>query len=229
MSNFWSLWWSSIAVSFQNLWTGLGNVLPLIIAAFITFIVGWIVAALIGKLVTRLVQALRVDSALRGTEVERVINRAGFTLDIARLLGGLVEWFIIVVAFVASFDILGLTAVNQFLLSVLSYLPSVIVAVVILVIAAVVGEVMQKIVRGSAAAAGMKASVLAGSVTKWAIWIFAILSALLQLQIATPFLETLFTGIVVALALAFGLAFGLGGQQAAAEIISKVRRDVETK
>ncbi len=208
---------------------GLGGILPRIIAALVVFIIGWIIAALIGKLVLKLIQAIKIDNALRGTEVERIVNRAGFTLDIARLIGGLVEWFIIVVAFVAAFDILGLVAVNQFLLSVLAYIPSIIVAVVILVIAAVVGEVLQKVVRGSAAAAGMKASTLAGSVTKWAIWIFAILSALLQLQIATPFLETLFTGIVVALSLAFGLAFGLGGQQAAAEVISKVRKEIDTK
>ena len=224
-----SLWRDSIVVSFQDLWFGLGGILPKIIAAFVVFVIGWIIAALIGKLVTKIIQALKIDNALSATEVERVINRAGFTLNIARFLGGLVEWFIIVVAFVAAFDILGLFAVNQFLLSVLAYIPNIIVAVVILVIAAVVGEVMQKIVRGSAAAAGMKGATLAGSVTKWAIWIFAILSALLQLQIATPFLETLFTGVVVALALAFGLSFGLGGQQAASEVISKVRREVDTK
>jgi hypothetical protein len=211
------------------LWFGLASVLPKIIAAFVIFIVGWIIAALIGKLITKLVQMLKVDNALRGTEVERTVNRAGFTLNIARFIGGLFEWFIIVVAFVAAFDVLGLVAVNQFLLSVLAYVPNIIVAVVILVLAAIIGEVLQKIVRGSASAAGMKAATLAGSVTKWAVWIFAILSALLQLQIATAFLETLFTGIIVALALAFGLAFGLGGQHAASEIISKVRQEVDTK
>jgi hypothetical protein len=223
-----SLWTNTVVVSFQDLWLGLASILPRIVAAIIIFIVGWIIAALVGKLVTRLIQILKVDSALRGTEVERVVNRAGMTLNIARLLGGLVEWFIIVVAFVATFDVLGLPAVNQFLLSVLAYLPNIIVAVVILVVAAVVGEVLQKIVRGSASAAGMKGATLAGSVTKWAIWIFAILSALLQLQIATPFLETLFTGIIVALAIAFGLAFGLGGQHAAGEVIAKVRKEIDT-
>ena len=223
------LWRNAIVVSFQDVWVGSLSILPKILAALVVFVIGWIVAAIIGKIITKLIRALKVDNALRGTEVERTINRAGFVLDIARFLGGLVEWFIIAVSFVAAFDILGLVGVNNFLLGVLNYIPNIIVAVVILVIAAVVGEVLQKIVRGSASAAGMKASVLAGSVTKWAIWIFALLSALLQLQIATAFLETLFTGIVVAIALALGLAFGLGGQQAAAEIISKIRKDVETK
>ena len=220
---------NSILLSFQDVWLGIVGVLPKLIAALVIFIIGWIIAALLGKLVTRIIRAIKIDGLLRGTEVERTVNRGGFTLDIARFLGGVVEWFLIVVAFISAFDILGLVAVNNFLLSVLNYIPNIIVAVVILVVAAIVGEVLQKIVRGSAAAAGMRASTLAGSVTKWAIWIFAILSALLQLQIATAFLETLFTGIIVALALAFGLAFGLGGQQAASEVIVKLRRDVETK
>jgi len=217
----------TIVLSSRDLWLGLAGILPKIVVAVVVFIVGWVIASLIGKVISQLVKALKVDNALRGTEVERVVNRGGFALDISRLLGGLVEWFIIVVAFVAAFDILGLVQVNNFLLSVLSYIPNIIVAVVILVVAAVVGEVLQKIVKGSASAAGIKTATLVGTVTKWSIWIFAILSALLQLQIATPFLETLFTGIIVALSLAFGLAFGLGGQHAASEVIAKVRKEVE--
>jgi hypothetical protein len=224
-----NLWRDTIVTSFNDVLLGVGLILPRLLSALIIFIIGWIIAVLIGKLVTTLVQALKVDNLFRGTEVEKVVNRGGFTLDIARFLGGLIKWFILIVAFVAAFDVLGLVAVNMFLIGVLNYIPNVIVAVVILLVAAVVGEVLQKIVRGSAAAAGMGAANFLGSVTKWAIWIFAILSALLQLQIAAPFLETLFTGIVIALSLAFGLAFGLGGQQAASETIAKLRKEVETK
>jgi hypothetical protein len=222
-------WSETIVGSFREVWLGVGEVLPKILAAIVVFILGWIIAVLVGKLVTKLIQALKIDSVLRGTEVERIVNRGGFVLDISRFLGGLIKWFVIIVAFVAAFDILGLTQVNMFLLSVLDYIPNVVVAVIILLVAAVVGEVLQKIVRGSAGAAGMPGAAFLGSVTKWAIWIFAVLSALLQLQIATPFLETLFTGVVVALSLAFGLAFGLGGQSAASEAIAKLRREVEHK
>ena len=228
MSNIFSVWRDSLAGSFKDLWAGLVGYLPMIVAAIIIFIVGWVIASLVGKLVTKLVRMLKVDDALRGTEVERVVNRAGFTLNIARFIGGLVEWFIIIAVFVAVFDVLKLTAVNQFLMGVLNYLPNIIIAVVIIVIAAVVGEVLQKVVRGSAAAAGMRASTLVGNIAKWAIWIFAILVSISQLGIASSLFDTLFMGIVIALALAFGLAFGLGGQQAAAEIIVKVRRGLDT-
>ena len=59
-----------------------------------------------------------------------------------------------------------------------------------------------------------------------AIWVFAVAVALSQLGIGAQYFQTLFMGIVVALALAFGLAFGLGGQEAAARFIEKTREEM---
>ena len=69
---------------------------------------------------------------------------------------------------------------------------------------------------------------LLGRVTKWAIWIFAILTALFNLGIA-PWIQTIIVAIFAGAALAAGLAFGLGGKDAAAKIIDKTIRAVEEK
>ena len=128
----------------------------------------------------------------------------------------------IIVFLVASLDVLGLTQVNQFLQNVvLSYLPQVIVAIFILLLAVVIAEAMQKIVVGSAKAANIKSANFLGTTTKWAIWVFAILTTMIQLGIAVSFIQTLFTGVIIAFSLAIGLSFGLGGQEAASRYIEK--------
>jgi len=99
----------------------------------------------------------------------------------------------------------------------------------ILLVAAVIAEAMQKVIVGSAKAAGVRFAHLDGTITRWAIWVFAILAALFQLGIAAAFIQTLFTGVVVALALALGLSFGLGGQDAAARYIEKIRQEINEK
>jgi small-conductance mechanosensitive channel len=68
-----------------------------------------------------------------------------------------------------------------------------------------------------------------GNVTKWAIWIFAIMAALIHLGVAPEMIQTLFMGVVVALSLAFGLAFGLGGQEMAARLLDRTREEISHK
>ena len=216
-----------VQASFNGLWYTVVQYLPAILAAVIIFVIGWIVGVILYRIVVEVVRVLRIDEALRAAGLNEAAKEAGFTLDIGRFLGTLVMWFIVLVFLVASLDILGLNRVTIFLQQVvLLYLPQVIVAVLILILGAVVAEIVKGLVAGSARAAGAHGANLAGTVAKWAIWIFAVLAALDQLGIASAFLQTLFTGLVIALSLAFGLAFGLGGKEAASRTIERVRSEI---
>lgn len=224
---FLTTWADVLTQSFQNLSYGLVAFIPNLVVAVLIFIIGWLIGTGFGRVVAQVVRSLKVDQALHSAGVDRVVERAGFKLDAGAFLGFLVKWFFIVVFLVAAFDVLRLTEVTIFLRTVvLGYLPQVIIAVLILLVAAVIADAVQKVVAGSARAAHLRSANLLGSIARWAIWIFAILAALDHLQVATDFIQPLFTGIVVALALGFGLAFGLGGQQEAARILERMREEV---
>ncbi len=223
-----STWADVLNQSFQSLFYGLVAFIPNLVVAIVIFIVGWLVGLGLGRVVAQIVNALRVDQALRSAGVERVLHRAGFELSSGRFLGWLVEWFFIVVFLVAALGVLHLDAVNFFIRDVvLGYLPQVIVAVLILLVAAVVAEAAERLVSGSAKAAELNAAGFLGKVARYAIWIFAILAALSQLQVATTFVQTLFTGVVIAVSLAVGLSFGLGGQSAAARYLDALQSQIK--
>lgn len=220
-------WGNTISDAFSGIWTGVVAFLPSLVAAIVIFIIGWIIGALVGRVISHLIKMVKLDAALEQAGFGAVVKRAGMNLDSGAFVGGLVKWFVIVAFLVASFEVLGLNQVNVFLQQVvLLYLPQVIVAVLILLVAIVIADVLSKVVVSSARAAGVKSSNVLGTITKWAIWIFALLAALVQLGIAVGFIQTLFTGVVVALSLAFGLSFGLGGQEAASRYIEKVRQEI---
>src|SRR3989338_3046453 len=222
------LWSNVLRESFRDIGTGVAEFIPNLVIAIIIFVVGWAIGSLLGHVVSQIIRSLKIDNLLKSARVDDVLKRAGFNLDSGRFLGDLVEWFVIIVFLVASLDVLGLTQVNTFLQQVvLLYLPQVIVAVLILLVAVMIASAMQRVVGGAAMAAGARHANFLGSVTKWAIWIFAVLMALFQLGIAAPFVQTLFTGVIVALSLGFGLSFGLGGQQAAAGFIDKLREEMK--
>jgi len=222
--------WSEVLTqSFQSLWVGVVDFVPNLVIAIIIFILGWVIGAVLGRVVAQFIKAVKIDRALESAGVGDILSKAGFRLDSGAFVGSLVRWFFIIAFLVASFDVLGLTQVNVFLQQVvLSYLPNVIVAALILLVAAVIADAMQKVVVGSAKAADVSNAHFLGGVTRWAIWLFAIIIALSHLGIAQQFMQILFTGLVVMLALAGGLSFGLGGRDAASKYIERLRGDISS-
>ncbi|MCK4918207.1 MAG: hypothetical protein KAS02_00260 [Candidatus Pacebacteria bacterium] len=220
-------WSEVLSQSFQSLWIGVMGFVPNLIIAIIIFIIGWVVGVLFGRVVSQIIHSLGIDKLLRSASVEKTLNKAGFNLNAGNFFGALVKWFIIVVFAVAAFDVLGLDQVNLFLQQVvLLYLPRVIAAAAILLIAVIIADATENLVIGSAKAVGARKSQFGflGTSVKWAIWVFAGLMALYQLGVASAFIQTLFTGLIVAISLSLGLAFGLGGKTAASDVIEDLRK-----
>lgn len=220
----------AIVGSFGLLWPAIVAFSLRLLIALAIFVIGYIVGSFVDKLIQHLFRKMNIDNYLRQTGIDETLQRGGVRLNSGAFIGALVRYFIVVVFLIASFQVVGLNQVTFFLQQVvLAYLPQVIIAVLILLVAVVIADVMQKIVQAAAGSARMKRAALLGSITKWAIWIFAILTVLVQLGIAADLIRILFTGVVVGAALAFGLAFGLGGQAHASEIIGRVRSEITDK
>ncbi len=222
-------WAEVVTASLQTLWVGFIDFLPNLLGAIIVFIIGWLIAVLLGRLAGQLIKALRIDSVLDKMGFRKSLERANMKLDSGKFVGELVRWFFIIVFLMAATDILSLPQVTEFLRRVLLYIPQLIVAVLILLAAVLIANFLQRLVRASVEAAGLGSANFLAGVTKWAILIFAVLAALLQLGIVPALIQTLFTGFVAALVIGIGLSFGLGGKELAAQILEKLRRDVAEK
>lgn len=231
MSNIYT-WGDVLRASFSDALIGVINFIPSFLAAIVLFLVGWMIAVILGRLVSQIIKALKLDSALIGAGFDKVVEKGGFKLNSAHFVGELVKWFIIVVVLVASLDILGLEAVTAYLRSdVLPYLPKVIVATLILLISIVIAQVIQKLVTSSAKAANISHAPILGEISKWVIWLFALSTVLdqLNLGILNQFIGPLFIGIIAAISLALGLAFGLGGRDAASRYIEKIKDEIKSR
>lgn len=216
-------WGGILKTSFQGLWAGVIMFIPNLVIALVILLIGWGVGYLLEKAIVHFMRGIKFDEALQKAGVEGFVKKAGLNLNSGRFLGGLVKYFIVVVSLIASFDVLGLDQVTAFLRGVVvDYLPHVIVAALVLLVGGVVGDVISRVVNASAKSAGISSANFVSTVTKWAVWVFAILVALSQMGIGSAFIQTLFTGLVVAVSLALGLSFGLGGQGAAAKVIDRV-------
>ena len=219
-------WAEVVTSSLQTLWSGFISFLPSLLGAIIVFIIGWLIAVVLGKLAAQIIRALRIDQILEKMGFKKSLEKANLKLNSGKFMGELVKWFFVIVFLMAATDILNLPQVTEFLKRILFYIPHLIVAVLILLAAVLIANFLQKLVKASVEAAGLKSANFLGAVTKWAVLIFAILAALLQLGIVVSLIQTIFTGLIAALAISVGLSFGLGGKDLATQILNKLKKDV---
>lgn len=222
-------WGEAITLSLLNLWDRFVNFLPSLVGAILVFVAGWIVAVALGKVVEHIIKMMKIDEVMEKAGTKARFHKAGVDVNVAKFLGELVKWFLILVFLMAATDILKLVQVTNFLNSIILYLPNVMVAAVILAVAFLVANFVYAVVKGSTKVAGIVSATLLATIAKWAIVIFGFLAAFVQLGIASSLVNTIFIGLVAMLALAGGLAFGLGGKDEAALILKKIRQEITEK
>lgn len=219
----------TIAASLINLWMGFITFAPTLIGVLLVFLFGVVAASILGKVTERIIKALKIDQALEVINISEKLKAHGIKIALSTFVGKIVQWFLVLAFLMAATDILGLEQVTEFLKSILMYLPNIVVATIILTIAFLLGGIAHTIVRSSTKAAGVVSAGLLAIIIKWAVIIFGMLAALIQLGIATSLVNTIFIGIISALSLATGLAFGLGGRDEAALILKSIRQNITDK
>jgi hypothetical protein len=220
-------WGNTIFLSLETMWGVFVGFIPEFVSAVVILLIGIIIAVGLAKLGRRLVNALKIDMILEKMGFKGPMDRAGMKLDVGYFVGELIKWFLIIVFVLAASDILGLTMVSEFLNNVLLYIPKVIVAVFILLAAIIVASFLERLVKAAVLASNFSHASFLATVTRWAVFIFAIFAALVQLGIAPTLINTLFTGFVAMVAIAGGLAFGLGGKEYAGELIDTLKKSIK--
>lgn len=217
------------SMALVDLWSGFVMFLPTLIGGLVVFIVGLILGNGIAQLVEKIIDLLKIDPILEKVGFKQITDKAGIRLDVGYFIGQIVKWLIILSFLVAACNIWNLVAVGDFIKSIVSYLPNVLVAVLILLASIVLGEYFAKFVRASVAGAGLKYQHFLGAISRWVFIIFGLLASLSQLQVASYIINTFFTGVVAMIAVAGGLAFGLGGKDLAHDLLEKIRADMDGK
>jgi hypothetical protein len=219
----------NIRGSFSDLWMGIIDILPRIVEGIVIIIVGWVVAKIVSRLTGKIVEVIRLDRILTTAGVKAFFQKAGIKLNVEGIFEEIVKWFILIAFFISAANAFGLPQVNGFLEDVLNYIPNVIIASIITIVGILIANFFADIAHGTTKAARAGSPQIVASITRYAVITFTVFAALVQLGIGRSLLDSFFDNLGLALAAAFGIAFGLGGKEAAADAIKKIRKDVGGK
>lgn len=210
-------WGDAIFLGISNALNTFLAAIPQVIGALLIILIGWIISSILARLVT---------AGLKRTSVDRVFadhsgpvyGKQAQQYEPSIVAGEVVKWIIRLVFLVAAANVLGMPQVSQLLNQVLLWIPNLIVAAIILLVAPLLARFVRGLIEVGAGEMGFSNAGLLGRIAEVAIVAFAVIIAIDQIGIAPNLVNTLFIGVVGALALAFGLAFGLGGREVASQL-----------
>jgi len=220
-------WYEITIIALQNLWQLFINFVPKLLGAIIVFVIGWFIALGVGKLITKVLQLIRLNQFFAKGGWDEALEKSGLKADVAGFIGAICKWILVIVFLLAAVEILGFYQFAVFLKDVVSWLPNVIVAVAIFVVAIIIADIVEKVVVASVEKTKVRFAHVSGVIVKWSIYVFAILAILLQLGVAQPLIQMLVAGLIAMLALSSGLAFGFGGKEIAADLLESLKKKLK--
>ncbi len=194
--------------------------LPRLFASLFIFIFGLLIASWSRSLTLKSFDLFEFGFLTKNKKVKKFLTKAEVTQKVEELVASLVKWLVLLIFFIASLNVLGLTTISNLLYQIVAYLPNILSAVIVLALGVLLAGLMESLVKGALASIDLKTSRLMGKITSYVTVTVAILIAISELNIAQNFINIIFIGFVSTLSLGIGLAIGLGGKDLVSQILN---------
>ncbi len=194
--------------------------LPLIFAAIILIVAGFIIGWLAKLFVVRLLRSFHLDDWI----VENKLSNSIGNKKITEISGSVLKWYVFFVFLKQAVSLVSLSTISEVLGFWINFGLTVIAAVVVII----AGLIIARYVRNAIELTTHSFRKIAGLIVEVAIVYVAVVMGIKMIGLPTEMLEwaflIAFAGFILALALIVGLSFGLAMQGEAKIIIKELRK-----
>ncbi len=194
----------------------LGGFLPRLAGAVALFLLGILLARIIGRLAGKALDAAGLDDFANRFGVGETLQRAGLGDSLSRLVGRALRIGLTLVVIFAALSLLGLQFLDESLNAGVLFLPKLLVAAALVLVGVVAGALARDAT--DRLTHQMDLPLPLGRIVQVAVVAIFAITAAAQIAVSTVILMVLVGTMLAAVAATLALAFGLGGQGLAREL-----------
>ncbi|HOC01981.1 MAG TPA: hypothetical protein P5065_02670 [Candidatus Ratteibacteria bacterium] len=201
-----------------SFWLGLARLL----AALLTFIIGWLIAKLIYILVVKGLQKIKLDKFSEESGLKSFLDKGKIEKTASELIGIAVYWIVILTVIFLSINVAGLSLPPSVIDAIIGFIPRFIIGLIIFVLSLFIGKLFRGIVLTAASNAGIKEAEFLARITQIAIVVFGVVIAIQEFNIAAEFIASVFIILLASLCFGAALTFALGAKDIAKQWIESM-------
>lgn len=212
--------WTTVAHTFRDSFQQIVGMADNVVAMVVIVVVGFLMAKLLGRATAALGETVGLQRAAERSGLADSMKQVGIAKSVPAIAGLIVFWFLMSVAMMAAFKVLGLPAVSAAMQDVVTYIPKILVAMAVVVIGLLVASFLRGIVATSADRVGITYAEHLANGCYYILALITFLAAASHLGLQLALLEKLILIASGALAVGLGLALGLGGRDVVGGILA---------
>ncbi|MFC9998725.1 hypothetical protein [Nocardia sp. NPDC127526] len=200
---------SSLAIDIQQglsaAWSSIATFVPKFAGFLAILLIGWFVAKLVAKLVTRILHQVGFDRLVERGGIKDMLARSRY--DATGIIAKLAYYAVLLLTLQLGFGVFGPNPISTMLNGIVAWLPRLAVAIVIVCIAGAIARVVMDMI--SNMLSGLSYGRMMGRIAAVFIWGVGIIAALNQIGVGTS--VTMPILITVLATIAGVLIVGVGG------------------
>ena len=185
-----------------------GQAAPRVVAALILLGIGLLVGRVIGWVVRKVAEKMKLDHYWSRTGIGESVSKAGWNLT--RIISVAARWFVYLFFISAAVNVLQFQQLSTAINSVWLWIPNVAAFIIILVIGSLIADFVGRWMQRELPARGVIGGKAIGLAATGILYAIVLVVATTQLQIGQTILNSVITALVWAVAAAIAIGVGVG-------------------
>ncbi len=213
--------WKQIVInSLTTLGEEIMRILPGILAAVLLLVVGWLLAKIFSRVISRLFRLLHFDRLAGRINELKWVRKSEYKIVPSKIIGKFVYWIILLLFIITATDTLGWSAVSRSFNQLITYLPQLFGAILLFVVGFYLSNLIRDFIKTALKSFEVASASALGEIAFYAIMVIVTITALEQAGVETTLLTSNITIIVGSFLLAFAVAFAISSRDVFKNILS---------